>query len=291
MKTQTQKTLKLERTFDATPQEMWAAWTDPAQYAKWLNPAPGIDLVIHEFDVRPGGRIRFDMPQPDGDKNPQEGVFHVLEPYTHLVSGTPDKSFLLDVRIEPHGASRCRLVVEATGVPPEFHEMATVGWGACFDKLDLTLARATPLRGQTWRIERVFQATPEDVWEAFVDEKQYAQWISPFESAAEMHEFSPRPGGRARFTMIGPKGERYPEASLMFESLDKPRELVLFEANRDRPDVFNGHPMRLHVWIEAVPGGTHLTIEQSGLPTTFPLEMAQQGFGACLDKLGRLLAR
>lgn len=136
----TQNTLRLERTFDATPQQMWAAWTDPKQYAKWFNPAPGIDLVIHEFDVRPGGRIRFDMPQPDGNPNPQEGVFHVLTPHTRIVSGNEDKSFLLDVRIEPVG-KRVRLVIEVTGVPPEYHQMATAGWNAGFDKLEKVLAR------------------------------------------------------------------------------------------------------------------------------------------------------
>lgn len=134
--------LRLERTFDATPQEMWAAWTVPEQYAKWLNPTPGHDLVIHEWDLREGGTIRFDMPQPDGNPNPQSGVFHVLEPYTHLVSGEPDKSFLLDVRIQPVGETKCHLVVEITGLPPEYREPATIGWGQCFDKLEKVLAGA-----------------------------------------------------------------------------------------------------------------------------------------------------
>ncbi|MEA3199314.1 MAG: hypothetical protein QOE90_742 [Thermoplasmata archaeon] len=134
------KALRLERAFDATPQELWDAWVDPAQYAKWFNPAPGMDLVIHEYDVRVGGRVRFDMPQPGGNRNPQEGVFHVLAPPTHLVTGSPDKSFLLDVRIVPEG-KRTRLIVEVTGVPPEYHQMATVGWGQGFDKLAKLLAK------------------------------------------------------------------------------------------------------------------------------------------------------
>lgn len=133
--------LRLERVFDATPEQMWAAWTDPAQYAKWLNPAPGLDLVIHEWDLREGGRMRFDMPQPDGNLNPQEGVFHVLRPCTKLVSGNEDKSFLLEADFIPEGA-RTRLVVHITGVPPDWHAAATLGWGACFDKLAIVLQRA-----------------------------------------------------------------------------------------------------------------------------------------------------
>jgi uncharacterized protein YndB with AHSA1/START domain len=133
------RTLRLERTFDATPQELWAAWTQPELYARWFNPAPGKDLVIHEFDVRVGGKVRFDMPQPDGSRNPQEGVFHALVPYSRIETGSPDRSFLIDARFEPAGATRTRLVVVVTGVPPEYHEMATRGWNAGFDKLDRLL--------------------------------------------------------------------------------------------------------------------------------------------------------
>src|SRR2546423_121835 len=95
--------LTVELVFNATPQKLWSYWTDPAKYAKWLNPGP-LDLVIHEWDVRVGGKVRFDMPQPDGNRNPQEGMFHTLTPYTELVSGSPDKSFLITVRFAPVGA-------------------------------------------------------------------------------------------------------------------------------------------------------------------------------------------
>lgn len=131
-------TLRLERTFDATPEQAWAAWTDPAQYAKWLNPAP-IDLVIHEWDLREGGRVKFDMPQPDGNRNPQEGVFHLLRPCTRLVSGNDDRTFLVDVEFQPRGPTRTHLIVTITGVPPDWHAAATQGWGVCFDKLERLL--------------------------------------------------------------------------------------------------------------------------------------------------------
>lgn len=284
------KNLRLERTFDATPQEMWAAWTDPKQYAMWFNPS-GLTLVVHEFDVRPGGKIRFDMPQPDGNKNPQEGVFHELRPYTYMSSGAPDRSFLLEVHIEPRGKARCHLVVEVAGVPPEYHQMATVGWNQGFDHLEVQLARQTPIGGQSFTLERVFDCTLDEMWAAWTTPEQYAKWISPFPGKeVELHEFEPRVGGRARFTMIGMNGERYPEACFLYEKLEKPREIVTFEANRDRPDVFNGHPMRARARFEDVGGKTKLTLQQSGLPSDFPVEMAKQGFNACLDKLERLLA-
>jgi len=132
-------TLKIERVFNASPEKLWAYWTDPKKFAKWLNPAPGLDLVIHEFDPRPGGVSRFDMPQPDGNKNPQEGVFHSLKPYSEIVTGSSDKSFLIKVNFEPVG-KKTRMIVEVTGIPPEYIDGATKGWNAGFDKLAKQLA-------------------------------------------------------------------------------------------------------------------------------------------------------
>lgn len=127
-------TLKLDRVFDATPERLWSYWTDPKKYAKWMNPA-GKDLIIHEMDVRPGGKVSFDMPLADGTLMRNDGVFHSLTPHTELVTGAPDKSFYLTVRFEPVDAKRTRMVVVAVGIPPEHHAMATEGWGQCFDNL------------------------------------------------------------------------------------------------------------------------------------------------------------
>ena len=70
--------LRLERVFDATPEKLWSHWTDPKKYAKWLSPQKA-DLVIHEWDLRVGGKVRFDMPLDNGQVNKEEGVFHVLD--------------------------------------------------------------------------------------------------------------------------------------------------------------------------------------------------------------------
>ena len=148
--------LKVERLFDASPETLWSYWTEPTKFAKWFNPAPGLDLVVHEYDVRVGGRVRFDMPQPDGNPNPQEGVFHVVHPHQELVTGAPDKSFLISVRFARAG-NRTRMTVTVTGVPEPYREGAVNGWNAGFDKLVGLLAGGT--RSQGFTIESTFRAS------------------------------------------------------------------------------------------------------------------------------------
>ncbi|QDT71880.1 SRPBCC family protein [Lacipirellula limnantheis] len=53
------------RLFHATPTELFEAFSDPEQLAKWWGPA-GFTNTIHEFDFRPGGAWRLTMHGPNG---------------------------------------------------------------------------------------------------------------------------------------------------------------------------------------------------------------------------------
>lgn len=50
---------RLERTFDAPRELVWQAWTDPAILARWYG--PNIETIIHDFDLRNGGRWLNEM--------------------------------------------------------------------------------------------------------------------------------------------------------------------------------------------------------------------------------------
>lgn len=52
--------LTIEREFAAPRKLVWAAWTEPAQFAKWFGPH-GMTVPRVEFDLRPGGALRYDM--------------------------------------------------------------------------------------------------------------------------------------------------------------------------------------------------------------------------------------
>ncbi len=43
----------MERVFDAPIENVWKAWTDPKYLAEWYG--PGVDTIIHAFDLSPGG--------------------------------------------------------------------------------------------------------------------------------------------------------------------------------------------------------------------------------------------
>jgi uncharacterized protein YndB with AHSA1/START domain len=59
---------------DATPEQVFEAYADPALLARWWGP-DGFTNTFHDFEFRPGGRWRFDMHGPNGASYPNESVF------------------------------------------------------------------------------------------------------------------------------------------------------------------------------------------------------------------------
>ncbi|WP_248910720.1 SRPBCC family protein [Halocatena marina] len=82
-----ESSLIIRRTFAASRERVWKAWTDPEQVIQWWGPN-GFTTTVHEMDVKPDGVWRFVMHGPDGVDYPNEIVYEeIVEPerlvYTH----------------------------------------------------------------------------------------------------------------------------------------------------------------------------------------------------------------
>jgi uncharacterized protein YndB with AHSA1/START domain len=54
------KTLIIERTFDAPKEKLWRAYADKEWFEKWWGPE-GWQTTVKEFDFIPGGKIHYGM--------------------------------------------------------------------------------------------------------------------------------------------------------------------------------------------------------------------------------------
>ncbi len=298
------KTLTIERLFNASPERLWEFWTDPKKFAKWFNPAAGLDLVIHEFDPRPGGRTRFDMPQPDGNQNPQEGIFHSLTPYREIVTGAPDKSFLIKVNFEAVGPKQTRMTVEVTGVPPEYHAGATVGWNQGFDKLTkLVEAGPATAPGRTSApkvtIERTFKAPPEKVWAMWTTKEGLEQWYAPEGFDVRVRKVDLRVGGGYEIVMEATDPEVIEAVKAAgvaatnvlrgtYTEIAPERRLAF----RDVADFIPGvepYAVATSVEFHAVPGGTKVVLVTDAMHNAEWTQMATMGWNSQLDRLVAIL--
>ncbi len=291
------KSLKVERIFDASPETLWSYWTDPERFARWFNPAPGIDLVVHEYDVRVGGRARFDMPQPGGNPNLQEGMFHVLTPFREIVSGAPDKSFLIAVKFSPIG-KRTRMTVTVTGIPPELREGATKGWNAGFDKL-VALLRSRPSTSRGFTIERTFKAPLEKMWALWTTKEGIESWWGPEGFTTTVRTLDLRRGGAFEYEMTATAPEQVAAMKAMgmpltsvarnvFTEVTPPRRLAL----KTRLDFIPGvapYDLSTEVEFRAVRGGTKVVFTSSKMHSVQWQELARQGQMSQFEKLTKLV--
>lgn len=78
-------TLVIKKVFDASPEDVFDAWTDPEQVALWYGPEGFNKTDIHSFDVREGGAYSLTMNAPDGGKHKLRGTFKKIERPRKLV--------------------------------------------------------------------------------------------------------------------------------------------------------------------------------------------------------------
>jgi uncharacterized protein YndB with AHSA1/START domain len=74
----------ISRVFDAPPELLWKAWSDPKHLHRWYGPA-GYTTTTQEFAFVTGGTWRFVMHGPDGTDTPNTVVFRELTPPSRLV--------------------------------------------------------------------------------------------------------------------------------------------------------------------------------------------------------------
>jgi uncharacterized protein YndB with AHSA1/START domain len=70
--TENQTELRLTHRFEAPRERVFDAWTDPELLRRWWAAAPDWDTPSAEVDLRPGGRYRLSM------RNPETGDVHTV---------------------------------------------------------------------------------------------------------------------------------------------------------------------------------------------------------------------
>ena len=139
--------LTVRRTFKATRERVFRAWTDPKALAQWWHAGPDMEPGVCEVDLRTGGKYTLKMKNKvKGIEHVTVGVFlEVVEPerlvYTWNWLNGPPGTVETRVTVEflPRG-SETELVLTHSGFTEEpVRENHGKGWGACLAELDALL--------------------------------------------------------------------------------------------------------------------------------------------------------
>jgi uncharacterized protein YndB with AHSA1/START domain len=124
--------ITITRIYDAPRERVWAAWTDPAQIARWWGKrgwsTPPASVAM---DVRPGGTFRLNsVNDEDGREMPLDTTFHEVVPPERLSFGAATVTFT-DL-----GDGRTEMVFHTVvEMPEDTLHAAEGGLASAFDRL------------------------------------------------------------------------------------------------------------------------------------------------------------
>ena len=132
--------MRIERTFAASAEEVFDAWTTPEVIRRWFRPAPGWSTPEAEVDLRVGGKVRVVMRGSDGRQVEAGGEFTLIDrPHRLAMTWTfdddPSNEQLIELSFSESGGSTTVLMVNSGISAGERRDAQDRGWRRCFDEL------------------------------------------------------------------------------------------------------------------------------------------------------------
>ena len=132
-------TLVVRKTIRATAEQLFTAWTDPAQLKLWWGPR-GVRCTDAEVDLRIGGRYRIANQLPDGKILWITGEYQSIEPprklvYTWRLEAQAGNSERVTVEFAPHGDLTEVIVTHELISNEALRDRHEQGWIGCLEGL------------------------------------------------------------------------------------------------------------------------------------------------------------
>lgn len=137
------RTLTIERTFNAPIDLVWSAWTSAEHIVKWWGPK-GMQTKVEAHELKVGGRWKYVMQMPDGSDFIAEGQYKEIKAPTKLVTTADFKPMTegvtLEVLLEAKG-DKTHFVFNVIHPSQEYCKQQEAmgfynGWGSTFDRLE-----------------------------------------------------------------------------------------------------------------------------------------------------------
>ena len=131
--------LTIRRRINAIAAKVYAAWTQPAQLMRWMQPLD--TTCIHaEADVRVGGRFRVIMRGANGEAHEVSGTYLEVVPEQKLVftwawRDTPERESLVTMTLRADGPATELTLKHERFFDEAVRDSHNEGWTSAIDKL------------------------------------------------------------------------------------------------------------------------------------------------------------
>lgn len=136
--------VRIERTFAASPEDVFDAWTSPEVMRRWFHCAPDWETPKVDVDLRVGGKVRVVMRMPDGTEAGARGEYVVIDRPHRLVmrwtfDDVPSNEQLIELSFSEAGGLTTVLMVNSSISTDERRDAQETGWRGCLAELERVL--------------------------------------------------------------------------------------------------------------------------------------------------------
>ena len=138
----------------------------------------------------------------------------------------------------------------------------------------------------TVRLHRVFRATPERVYRAFLDADAKAKWLPPNGFTGTVHHLDAKVGGTYKMSFTNfTTGQTHSFGGTYLELV--PHERLRYTDTFDDPNLPG--EIQVTITLKKVSCGTEMTVVQEGIPDVIPPESCYLGWQESLILLAKLV--
>jgi len=138
----------------------------------------------------------------------------------------------------------------------------------------------------TIHLHRVFRATPERIYRAFLDPEAMVKWLPPNGFTGKVHHMDARVGGSYKMSFTNfTTGKSHSFGGEYLELV--PHERIRHTDRFDDPNLPG--LMQVTITFKKVSCGTEVSITQEGIPDIIPAEACYLGWQESLSLLAKLV--
>lgn len=139
----TPTSLQIRRVFQASRQQVFAAWSKPDLLKQWFRPGEGFSVAFAEVDLRVGGKYRLGLLPPDeAQVIAVSGEYREIKPPEKLVftwaweSDEPEaEDTLVTVEFFDRGGHTELVLTHERFPNPDVRDQHIAGWEGCLSGL------------------------------------------------------------------------------------------------------------------------------------------------------------
>ncbi len=134
--------LTMNRSFKHPKKDVYDAWTNKEYLTSWFAPTKEFTTIVHEQELKVGGKYKIEMREPDGTAHVIHGEYVALNPFDQIVftweweSDEQEVNSLVTIDLTEKNGSTEMVLLHDKLESRNSVDLHSEGWIGCLAQLD-----------------------------------------------------------------------------------------------------------------------------------------------------------